>query len=77
MLASETLARIENKFIEYHRISGKPSDMALYVRHESEGRLHCEVIIYLSPASSELAREIDARACEKPSMTGLGLLAGG
>lgn len=77
MLASETLARIKKIFIEAHRATGEPSDMALYVRHESEGRLHCEVKIYLSPASSELAREIDARACEKPSLTGLGLLAGG
>ena len=51
MLAGEALAHIERLFNATYAKVGKPKDMALYIRHESEGHLHCEVIIYLSPAS--------------------------
>ena len=77
MLAGEALARIERLFKVTYAKAGKPKGMALYTRHESEGHLHCEVIIYLSPASADVAREIDADRCERPSSHGLGLLAGG
>jgi len=50
--------------------------MAAFTRHESEGHLHCEVKIYFSPMSVTVAREVNARPCEKPSPTGLSLLAG-
>ena len=77
MLAWEALERIERLFKATYAKAGKPKDMALYIRHESEGHLHCEVIIYLSPASADVAREIGADRCEKPSSHGLGLLVGG
>jgi len=77
MLAGEALARIERLFKVTYAKAGKPKGMALYIRHESEGHLHCEVIIYLSPASADVAREIDADSCGRPSSHGLGLLAGG
>ena len=77
MLAGEALARIERLFKVTYAKAGKPKGMALYIRHESEGHLHCEVIIYLSPASADVAREIDADSCERPSPHDLGLLAGG
>jgi len=77
MLAGESLARIETLFKAAYSKAGKPGDMALYIRHESEGRLHCDVIIYLSLPSVDVAQEIDAESCQKPSSYGLGLLLGG
>lgn len=53
-----------------------PSDAAVFTRHESEGRLHCEVIAYFSPAASEIAQAFEAEPCPKPVRAGLGLLAG-
>jgi hypothetical protein len=77
MLAGEALARIETLFKTAYAKTGNPNDMALYVRHENEGCLHCELIIYLTPASVDVAQEIDAKSCQKPSSHGLGLLVGG
>jgi hypothetical protein len=77
MLAGEALARIEALFKVAYAKAGYPEDMSLYIRHESEGRLHCEVIIYLSLPAADVAQEIDAESCEKPSSYGLGLLLGG
>jgi len=77
MLAGEALARIEKLFKAAYAKARKPEGMALYFRHENEGRLHCEVIIYLSLPASDVAKEIEAESCEKPSLHGLGLLIGG
>ena len=56
--------------------AGKPTDMAVFTRNESEGRVHCVVIAYFTPAAYAVAEAFDAEPCEKPSRTGLGLLAG-
>ena len=50
--------------------------MAVFTRPESEGRLHCEVIAYFSPAAHEVAEIVEAEPCAKPARAGLGLLAG-
>jgi hypothetical protein len=50
--------------------------MAVFTRPETEGRLHCEVIAYFSPAAQEVAWAFDAQPCEKPARAGLDLLAG-
>ncbi len=50
--------------------------MAVLTRPESEGRLHCEVIAYFSPAAADIAKAFDAEPCEKPARAGLGLLIG-
>jgi len=50
--------------------------MAVFTRSESEGRLHCEVIAYFSPAAVNLAKAFEAQPCAKPLRAGLGLLAG-
>jgi hypothetical protein len=71
MLAGEDLARIETQFKAAYLKAGKPKDMTLYIRHECEGRLHCEVVIYLSPASIDFAREIDAINCARPYLRNL------
>jgi hypothetical protein len=70
------LAEIEDAFARSFAAAGKPADMAVFTRPESEGRLHCEVVAYFSPAAYEVATVFDAEPCEKPAHPGLGLLAG-
>jgi hypothetical protein len=50
--------------------------MAVFTRVESEGRLHCEVIAYFSPATADVAKKFNTEPCGKPVRTGLVLLAG-
>lgn len=76
MLASEPLAHIESLLLSAYERAGNPIDMAAFVRHESDGRLHCEVKIYLSPGSVDIAKEMNAKPCSKPSAEGLGMLVG-
>ena len=54
----------------------RPMEMAVFTRHELEGRLQCEVVAYFSPAAKALAQQMHAQACEKPSPEDLDLLAG-
>jgi len=76
MIAATPSTEIEQEFEKIFQESGKPLDMAVFTRPESEGRLHCEVIAYFSPAASQIAQEFDAEPCEKPVRAGLALLAG-
>ena len=69
-------AEIEEAFAKQFSVAGRPADMAVFTRAESEGRLHCEVIAYFSPAAQDVAAAFDAEPCEKPTPQGLGLLAG-
>jgi hypothetical protein len=69
-------ADIEGIFAERFDASGRPVDMAVFTRPESEGRLHCEVIAYFSPAARDVAEAFDAEPCQRPEPQGLGLLAG-
>ncbi len=76
MMASMPSAEIEEIFLPLFESAGKPVDMAVFTRHESEGRLHCEVIAYFSPAAAEVAIASGAEPCVKPSRGELGLLVG-
>lgn len=76
ILASAPQGRIEAAFREAYARAGAPRDMALFVRQSSEGRLHCEVTLYFSPAAAAVARACDARPCARPQAAGLALLAG-
>jgi hypothetical protein len=76
LTASMPSAEIENLFTELFHKTGKPLNMAVFTRGESEGRLHCEVIAYFSPAAREVAEAFEAQPCGKPVRAGLGLLAG-
>ena len=76
MLAGEALEEIRAAFASRANRAEAAADMAVFIRHESEGRLHCEVHVYFSPAAVDVAAAFDARACTKPSAQGLGLLAG-
>ena len=76
MFAGEELEHIKSLFLAAYKKAGSPDDMAIYVRHEAEGRLHCEVKLYFTPATHEVAEAMSARYCPPPSHEGLGLLAG-
>lgn len=76
MLAEASLERVREIFAMAFVRENAPDDMAIYFRHESEGRLHCDLLLYFSPSSSAVALAIGASPCARPAMDGLGLLAG-
>ena len=76
MLVGDQSEQIEQGFMAAYLGAGSPKDMAVFIRHESEGRLHCEVQIYFSPRASRVALEFDAQPCEKPCPDGLSKLVG-
>jgi hypothetical protein len=76
IMAPAPSAEIETMFLEAFNATGQPSNMAVFTRPESDGRLHCEVVAYFSPAAKDIADAFDAEPCEKPTRAGLGLLAG-
>lgn len=76
MFAGEPMDEIRALFAAEHARAGRPPEMAVFVRHESEGRLHCEVKAYFSPAARAVAEALDADPCPRPSPDGLDLLAG-
>ncbi len=76
IMAAAPAAEIQERFQRSFISAGKPPDMAVFTRSESEGRLHCEVIAYFSPAAMDLVGAFDAQPCPKPARAGLGLLAG-
>jgi hypothetical protein len=76
IMAATPTTEIEKTFLRLFTALGKPPEMAVFTRAESEGRLHCEVIAYFSPAAVSVAKAFDAEPCEKPVRSGLGLLAG-
>ena len=76
VMAALPADEIKEVFLQLFHAIGKPLDMAVFTRLESEGRLHCEMTAYFSPAAKDVALAFDAEPCEKPSPAGLGLLAG-
>lgn len=76
MTADQPSEEIQAVFRAAFESAGLPAEMAIFKRHESEGRLHCEVVAYFSPAASSVAKLFDAEPCQRPSRSGLGLLAG-
>jgi hypothetical protein len=76
MLAEEALTQLAAQFLATYKQAGHPDKLAVFIRHESEGRLHCEVIAYFPPDTADLANGMDADPCARPSRDGLSLLAG-
>ena len=75
-MAAQSSDKIREAFLALFESAGKPNDMAVFTRNDSEGRLHCEVSVYFSPATSEAAKVFDAKPCDRPLKDGLELLAG-
>lgn len=68
--------QICEKFAPLFAAAGAPADMAVFTRHELEGRLQCEVVAYFSPAAAVLAQAFGAQPCDKPTHHDLDLLVG-
>ncbi len=76
MLAGASLEHIKALFLSEYETVNDSKERALFYRHESEGRLHCEVIVYFPPATVIVAKAVHATPCNKPCSDGLALLAG-
>jgi hypothetical protein len=76
MLAFLVLDHVEIICLSAYKKANCPNEMAVFLRHESEGRLQCEVIVYFSPAMAHIAGELGATPCEQPAKYGLSLLVG-
>jgi hypothetical protein len=76
IMAAMPSDEIEKAFLKLFNNAGKPLNMAVFTRLESEGRPQGEVLTYFSPATKGVAKSFDAQPFEKPSRAGLGLLAG-
>lgn len=76
MTSGGPAAEIEEAFGRLSSAAARTPDVAVFTRLESEGRLHCEIIAYFSPAAKNLAKAFDAEPCEKPARAGLTLLVG-
>jgi len=68
-------AEIEAAFQQPFVAAGRPPEMAVFILHAS-GDLHCQVLVYFSPAAARIARSFEALPCEQPARDELGLLAG-
>lgn len=56
--------------------AGRPAGLTAYYRHESEGRLHCTLVVYFHPTAEAVAKRLGARPCPDPGPWDLGHLAG-
>ena len=75
MWAEVPSEEIKQFFQSLFESARKPAEMAVFTRRE-EGRLHCEVVAYFSPAAEDVAKAFEAKSCAKPPREGLELLAG-
>lgn len=71
-LATESLHAIRQLFIQHSHSPDRPR--RLYLRHVSEGRLHCELFLYFSPEATELALLLKAMPCPEPDESELDLM---
>ncbi len=76
MLVYEQQQQLESLLFSAYKKAGEPADMAAFIRHESAGRLHCEVKLYISPQLAAAVNVEGAQACPKPKAQDLGLLVG-
>lgn len=76
LLAGMELERIERAFDDIYGRSRRAEQAAVFLRHTSEGQLHCDVIVYFSPQAEDLAQRMHADPCAAPLAAGLGLLKG-
>lgn len=76
LLAGAELERIERAFDEAYGGDPNAAGAALFLRHVSEGQLHCDVIVYFTPPARDLALRMGADPCGPPLAAGLGLLKG-
>ena len=76
MVAFASLEEIEALFESTYGTDACPKDAGVFIRHISEGSLHCRVEVYVFPASVSIAKRVNAQPCGRLSVTGLDLLVG-
>jgi hypothetical protein len=76
MLADQTLLRIQEQFASLYQDAPPATRRAVFIRHETTSHLYCQVILYFSPETSELAKMFDAESCSPPAQEGLSMFAG-
>lgn len=76
MLAGDALDQIKLLYSLTYRHPNVHPDAAVFIRHESAGRLHCEVIAYFSPNTANFANDMGATPCRIPTKSDLSLFAG-
>lgn len=76
LLADVAISEITTAFQQIYGDNSGTKQAAVYLRHESEGRLQCEAIAYFTPASQALAQQLGACPCAQPYLDDLGLLVG-
>ena len=76
MTSGTAAAEIQEAFERLLAAGPHFREAAVFTRPESEGRLHCEVIAYFSPATHDVAKSFDAEPCAQPARAGLAVLAG-
>ena len=76
-LAYEPTRQIEELARSQYAAEGQDPGFAVFSRQDSQGRLHCQVTVYFSPAADDLARHFGARPCQRPPQDGLEVLVGG
>ncbi|GMW02212.1 MAG: hypothetical protein AMXMBFR84_33480 [Candidatus Hydrogenedentota bacterium] len=76
ILAEEEVEQIKTAFLRTFKARGCPQDMALFLQRETDGRLHCRVHVFFSPACASIATETSARVCERPTSENLEFLLG-
>lgn len=76
LLATIELEHIKDLFLSVYADADTDDARALFIRHESDGRLHCEAKLYFSPAATSVAEMVHATPCRRPAPEGLGLLVG-
>lgn len=76
IMVNEPIEQIRKVFEEIVSQNSISPDVAIFTRNDSEGRLHCQVTAYFSPAANQIAKLFDAIPCQKPNRDNLDLLAG-
>lgn len=74
MLAGEALDQIKELFLSESKNGRYAPGTAVFMRHDSEGRLHCEVKVFFPPELAELAERVGTIPCEQPFHDSLGVL---
>ena len=75
-LADAAFARAAAAFAAFWERAGRPAGTGLFVRHESDGGLHCRLRLYYPPAAAGAAEEAGAEPCPRPEPGDLGIASG-
>lgn len=76
MLADQSLVHIKGQFASLYQHAQHSTRRAVFIRHETADHLYCEVVLYFSPETSELAKAFDAKPCSMPAHEDLSIFVG-